>query len=190
MIDKILVRRHFDRSAREYDRYAEVQREMAEELVRRLRRCDRNGKVRRVLEIGCGTGFLTERLIRCYPDACLTAVDLSENMVACAREKLSSLPGKRRFVVADAETWAKDGDVAACDLIVSNAAFQWFSDPEGTARHLLRRLNPGGRLAFSTFGPRTFCELHASFRAAKRIWACLFLLTANLFRRCANGPAF
>ena len=49
------------------------------------------------------------------------------------------------------------------DLMVSNACFQWLRNPQQTLRNLRRLLRPGGRLAFATFGPDTFQELHQSF---------------------------
>jgi malonyl-CoA O-methyltransferase len=48
-------------------------------------------------------------------------------------------------------------------LIVSNATFQWFNHPRKTVSGYLDCLSSEGVFAFSTFGPRTFHELHTSF---------------------------
>ena len=44
------------------------------------------------------------------------------------------------------------------DLIVSSLAFQWFHDPLGNLKQLSKRLAPGGHLAFTTLGRKTFME--------------------------------
>lgn len=82
------------------------------------------------------------------------------------------------FLVGDAEELLLPGGVVErwlaesehrFDLIVSNAAFQWFTEPKRTIQACVRLLDSeGGLLAFSTFGPSTFWQLHASFREAER----------------------
>lgn len=177
MIDKSIVRKHFDRHASEYDRYAVVQKEMADKLLARLSACFNGlpGKddPLRVLEIGCGTGYLTEKLAQLWPKAEIVAVDISEAMVNQAQKRLGRTLDRCRFIVDDAERWARDeeqGDGGLhhqFDIMVSNATFQWFVEPEQTVSRLLNRLRSGGFFAFSTFGPRTFHELHESFRMAE-----------------------
>lgn len=161
-VDKQAVRRHFGRRARVYDRYAEVQRAMADALLARLADVEEEPEaVRAVLDVGCGTGFLTEKLLARYPQARCIAVDLAEEMLDVARERLDS--SRVQWVCADIEQWAPDERV---DRIVSNATFQWLTDPAGTLRTLAACLAPGGMLAFATFGPRTFWELDCAFVAA------------------------
>jgi len=50
----------------------------------------------RILELGCGTGNLSLRLAERYPDACLTLVDASPEMIAATRDRMmSAYPGVR-----------------------------------------------------------------------------------------------
>lgn len=59
------------------------------------------------------------------------------------------------------------GDINLCfDLIISNATFQWFNTPKETCQALSSLLTGEGILAFATFGPNTFYELHNSFAYA------------------------
>ncbi|MFB6364530.1 malonyl-ACP O-methyltransferase BioC [Paenibacillus elgii] len=173
------IRRRFDRSAKaSYDAHARVQRVMADELVRSLaRRKQGTGETRpHLLEIGCGTGLLTEMLLRDWPDALITALDIAPAMLEAAerriRSKASSNAANQRppvnFRLADAEAWAAQAEPLSFDLIVSNACFQWLASPQETLRHLRRLLRPGGLLTFTTFGPETFRELHESFAAVYR----------------------
>lgn len=183
-LDKRRVRLHFERHAHEYDRYAAVQKEMAERLaervVRELGRAGPRGEtprpgggpaggVRRVLELGCGTGRLSERMLRAFPEAELTALDLSPAMLEAARRRLGADAGRVRWIEADAERWVEAAADAGrrFDLIVSSAALQWFADPAGVVRGMARLLAPQGRLAFATFGPDTFRELHRAFAVAE-----------------------
>lgn len=194
-IDKSLVRLHFDKHAHEYERYASVQMEMAARLTACATLAMRAGNgahrpVRRILEIGCGTGRLTAMLAEAFPEARFVCIDLSARMIAIAKQnigraQLDAADDKRiSFVVGDAERILLEGDrildtVAEAegghqgrgfDLIVSNAAFQWFTTPRETVKACLGLLYPAkGTLAFSTFGPGTFRQLHASFAAAERL---------------------
>ena len=170
-IDKELVRQHFDRHAHEYDRYAVVQAYMAEKLAELLRsNHPPQGGGPRILEIGSGTGLLTQLLLDQYTAAKITAVDLSASMLAALRQKLGSRSEQVVFVEGDAEELAAGGGLsgeAPYDLIVSSATFQWFNDPAHTMARFRDKLAQGGVLAFATFAPGTFQELHASFGAAE-----------------------
>jgi ubiquinone/menaquinone biosynthesis C-methylase UbiE len=100
-----------------------------------------------VLEIGCGTGQLTESLAR-YGFQ-LTAIDIGASMVAVAHERLTN--SAISFEVTSFEDLA--GADASFDLIVSSAAFHWI-DPEigfsKSARQrggIRRAARPGDRRA-------------------------------------------
>jgi trans-aconitate 2-methyltransferase len=97
--------------------------------------------MRRIVDIGCGPGNSTELLARRWPDAEVSGMDSSPEMVAAARERLPGL----RFEVADASQWRADGP--APDLLFSNAVFQWVPDHAKLLPGLIRQLAPGGALA-------------------------------------------
>ena len=73
-------------------------------------------KPRRVVDLGCGPGNLTETLTQRWPGAVIEAVDSSPEMVAAARERGLDA------VVGDIGAWAPQPDT---DVLVSNAALQW-----------------------------------------------------------------
>ena len=147
------IARQFDRGASTYDRYADVQNLMADRLLKRL---GHRPGIGRVLEVGCGTGLLTAGLLDAFPDAGIIALDLSAEMVKAAARRVAS--PRVELVVADAEEW--DGERGLFDVVVSNATAQWFERPEETMAKLAGSLSPGGLMAHSVFGPRTFFELH------------------------------
>jgi ubiquinone/menaquinone biosynthesis C-methylase UbiE len=93
-----------------------------------------------VLEVGCGTGQLTERL------ACsgfrLTAIDIGASMIAAARRRLTG--AEVSLQVTSFENL--DAADASFDLVISGAAFHWI-DPEDAFTKSARLLRPGGWLA-------------------------------------------
>jgi malonyl-CoA O-methyltransferase len=161
-LDKNRVARQFNRHVSTYDEYAVVQKRMAHRIMQTL--SERGVGAERILEIGCGTGYLTRLLAELYPSAEITAVDLAENMVRAARERLGNA-SSIRWLVGDAETMEWD---RTFDLIVSNATVQWFGAPAYAFRILTNHLQTGGWIVFSTFGPDTFQELHRQFQKAEQ----------------------
>ncbi len=155
------IRRNFARRARSYDRHAGMQRLMAQKLAAAAG--ERLARARRILEIGCGTGYLTQLLRQANGEARLVALDLDAALVTAARQRLGEGAGVL-FMVADGEAPIR----GEYDLIIANATFQWFTHPGETLAALYRSLAPGGVLAFSTLGPRTFQELAAALHQAAR----------------------
>jgi malonyl-CoA O-methyltransferase len=155
------IRRNFARRARSYDRHAGMQRRMAHGLVAVVG--ESLTRAGRILEIGCGTGYLTGLLRQANREARLVALDLDATLVAAARRRLGPEVGIS-WLVADGEAPIR----GEYDLIIANATFQWFTHPEATLAAYYRNLAPGGVLAFSTLGPQTFQELAAALHQAAR----------------------
>ena len=104
------------------------------------------GRGSAVLEIGCGTGQLTERLAA-Y-DVALTAIDIGPSMVAAAQLRLGKTTAVRVEVVAFEDFDAPPGSL---DLIASATAFHWI-DPEVRFDKAHRLLRPDGWLALLSTG--------------------------------------
>lgn len=97
-------------------------------------------EVKTAVDLGCGTGNSTAAMAARFPDAKITGIDSSPDMLAKAE---GSLPGAR-WVEADIATWAPDLPV---DLILSNAALQWVPDHDRLFAGLLTATTNGGALA-------------------------------------------
>ena len=147
----------FDAAAA-YDAYAVVQRQVAAWLAERIVAVAPPRP--RVLEVGCGTGFLTQaawpRLDR--PEWLMT--DIAPEMLARGRAQMPDLCAR----VMDGERPDLAGE-APFDLIVSSLAVQWFSDLEGGLQRLAALLAPGGRMLVTTLAQGTFAGWHAAHRA-------------------------
>lgn len=175
------IQSRFNRNSRSYDAHAYVQRSMADQLAQILIEWKNKEHVEMpdILEVGCGTGALTQILTNEWPGATFTALDLAPEMIKIAKKRICSTdsqisnnhckPDHIRFIHADIEKWSADAPASCFHIIISNACFQWLSDPEQTLAQLQRMLRPGGILLFSTFGPVTFCEMHKSFEHAYRV---------------------
>ena len=100
-----------------------------------------------VLEVGCGTGQLTEQLAHC--GLTVTAIDIGPAMVTAARRRLGR--SAVRFEVVSFEDF--DAADASFDLLVSATAFHWI-DPEVKFAKSARLLRPGGWLALLATGER------------------------------------
>jgi malonyl-ACP O-methyltransferase BioC len=155
---KETVRRKFSRAADTYDEHAHVQKETAQRLFTLLP----NIRYRTILEIGCGTGNYTSLLLKKLPEALITALDFSPEMIQIAQKKTGS--HHVHFLCRDGENYLT-GDTGCFDLITSNGALQWFDRPDLTFTHIQKRLTSSGLFLFSIFGPETLQELRQGFDA-------------------------
>jgi trans-aconitate 2-methyltransferase len=97
-----------------------------------------------LMDAGCGTGRLTTELLQGLPDGRVVGVDVSQNMLAAARDYLRSQFGNRvHFVVADLQDLPFE---RAFDGIFSTAAFHWVPDHSRLFGSLFCALRPGGWL--------------------------------------------
>lgn len=82
----------------------------------------------RVLDVGCGTGGTTLAIARALgPGADCTGIDISEPMIAAARNRAARDGAAARFVCADAQAHAFEP--ASFDSIVSRLGVMFFDDP-------------------------------------------------------------
>jgi SAM-dependent methyltransferase len=126
--------------AAEYHRLGNPQFEWAMRVLERLELAGEET----VLDAGCGSGRVTERLLERLPRGRVIAVDASKNMVDAAREFLAPRFGDRvRFVHADLANLELD---QAADVIFSTATLHWVLDHDRLMPRLHRALRPRGRL--------------------------------------------
>lgn len=137
-------------AAEAYEDSAVVQRRAAGQLAGHIAGLDLP-PFPRVLEIGCGTGFLT-RAVRVQASFWL-ATDIAPAMVARCRAETND--DTVRFACMDGEAPTVGGGF---DLVCSNLAFQWFDHLGASIARLVELLRPGGHLAFSTLAAGTFQE--------------------------------
>src|SRR5215831_10488798 len=114
------VRQHFEQEAMEFDRiivgliphYAE----MVQALVAAIP-FDGNVQIQ-VVDLGCGTGTVAKQVLKMFPRAEVTCLDLADNMIAMAKAKLRSHP-RVRYITGDFATLYSS---STYDAIVSSLA--------------------------------------------------------------------
>ncbi len=146
------TRGFFDAWSRVYD-FPLVQRATYKPVHDAVLRALAAGPRARVLDIGCGTGRLAERLTTADGVRSIVGCDFSAGMLANAAERLAAprATGVASLVRGDA-TCLPFAD-AAFDAAVSTEAFHWFPDQDAALRELRRVLRPGGRLLLALVSP-------------------------------------
>jgi SAM-dependent methyltransferase len=101
----------------------------------------------RVLDVGCGTGILTDRIRRELPTARVSACDFSHGMLRRAHARNRDLGWVR------CDALRLPFRAASFDAIVSSESFHWFPDQARALREFCRVLEPGGRLFAALVNP-------------------------------------
>jgi ubiquinone/menaquinone biosynthesis C-methylase UbiE len=107
-----------------------------------------------VLDIGCGTGRLAERLIGARGVQSVVGCDFSAGMLAHAAERLRPAhAGSVRVGLVRGDATHLPFAAASFDAAVSTEAFHWFPDQDAALREIGRVLRPGGRLLLALVSP-------------------------------------
>jgi trans-aconitate 2-methyltransferase len=125
----------------EYERVSALQRGVGLAFVDALDYTS----VHRILDVGCGDGFLTEKIAE-RSGADVLGVDASTDMLARARERETD---RLHFRAADVNTMVFDDRF---DLIVSLNTLHWVPDLAGAFSRLFAAQAVGGRLACQLVG--------------------------------------
>ena len=165
-IDKHKIKLSFSRAALRYDIFASFQKQAARELVNKLSAISCQPSAMKILDVGCGTGFLTYGMADALPEANIFGCDISHTMVKAASCKLQAARDKKmRLLTADGGALPyKDG---IFDRVASNLTYQWIHDIKTAFSEAYRVLRPEGVFIFSVLGPETLKELRHCYIEAK-----------------------
>ena len=136
-----------DWDARTYDRIADPMARWGAGVLDRLElRGDE-----RVLDAGCGSGRVTERLLTRHPGIRLVALDRSPAMLTECAARLAAHAHRLELVEADlALPLPIDEPV---DAVLSTATFHWVADHDALFRNLAAVMRPGAPLVAQCGGP-------------------------------------
>lgn len=129
------------------------------------------GKGARVLEIACGTGRNLALISKRYPDCALYGLDISDQMLRTAHDKLG---GRAHLVNADACNFEARQifGTAQFDRIILSYSVSMIPDWQAALATAARHLSPGGQLHVVDFGDQA--GLPRWFRNLLRRWLAKF----------------
>lgn len=150
-INKQTLSRHFNLAAHTYDEAALMQMHAADKLAAYL-----TDTPETILDIGSGTGLMTEKIHAAYNNATLFAIDLANDMLSVANTRFN--PKKNiHNICGDAD--ALPFPDHTFDLLVSNLMLQWSCELTRTLNEIYRVLAKKCAFVFTTLGPNTLHEL-------------------------------
>lgn len=163
LVDKTQVEKQFSRAATGYDSASGLQKAMSEQLIKLLIPYTKDKNIDSITDLGCGTGLSLIQLAKQFPGSELNAVDISSTMLGMAKNNIDSNidPAlNTNYVCADMEKYQASGPQ---NIIFANASIQW-CDLNQVLNKVYHSLQQGGFFAFSSFGPKTHCELASAWQ--------------------------
>jgi len=158
ILDKSRVAASFLASSETYEEHAVVQKAVSLHLLSLLENLlpTTPKTFPEVLEIGCCTGFLTEKLVRRFSIETIFLNDLVSDFCLISASRIDSMATKAEILAGDIE-----GCLIPCNLnlVISSSTLQWMTDLPLLLERIFQALSPQGVCAFSIFGPGTMKEI-------------------------------
>ncbi|WP_430814799.1 malonyl-ACP O-methyltransferase BioC [Carboxylicivirga sp. RSCT41] len=154
-VDKALLKKRFGSAITTYDAHADVQRQMAIKLVK-MAKPVLSHQQPDVLELGCGTGLLTEQIVKEFALNNYVGNDLVDEVSHLNRSILGNRIRHYDFIAGDAEMLEFP---KMQDSIWSGATIQWITQLPRFFGKLSSVVKTGGYLVLSSFGPDNYHEI-------------------------------
>jgi trans-aconitate 2-methyltransferase len=144
--------------AQTYDQISEPQYQWGLEVLDRL--APRSDEA--IIDAGCGSARVTEKLLERLPDGLVVGVDGSTEMIKVAGEKFSG-DDRVTLIVSDLleltpDLLEENGAPGAVDALFSTATFHWITDHDKLFSRIHSVLRPGGRLVAQCGGEGNVAE--------------------------------
>ena len=147
------IRNNFNSASSNYDDNAFLQNEIANRLAEKLKVI--SIKPQTIIDLGSGTGLLSNKTAEIFPNANLVCVDFAQKSLLKNPQNLKVCANAYELPFAS----------NSVDFIVSNLMMQWCPDLKALFNECFRVLKPEGLILFTTFGPDTLKELKRSWSA-------------------------
>ena len=152
---RVDIKKAFSTDPQYYHEHSTIQKETADRLANSLDPWLYSVPPGEILEVGCGTGFFTDHLVRLFGKRPMDITDLSEEMVEFCKNRIGE-PENITFKTLDVETDELPEEKYA--LITGNYVAEWFEQPAMTLEKLSYALKPGGLMLMAFPGEDTFPE--------------------------------
>lgn len=150
------IKHNFNNSVLHYDDFSQLQQTVGHQLITLTAPYSKNT----VIDLGCGTGAITEQFTDQYALSNLHAIDFSEKSIEKSQQRLKHL--NTHCYVADFDLLPFQSQ--QFDLAFSNMALHWSPNLNKTLKEIARILSPNGALLFSLPIMGTLVELHEQSR--------------------------
>ena len=147
------IRNTFNSASSNYNDNAFLQNEIANRLAEKLKVI--SIKPQTIIDLGSGTGLLSNKTAEIFPNANLICVDFAQQSLLKNSQNLKVCANAYELPFAS----------NSVDFIVSNLMMQWCPDLKALFNECFRVLKPEGLILFTTFGPDTLKELKRSWSA-------------------------
>lgn len=128
------IEARFSAAAQQYGQAAHVQKQIADALLDAFKDFAADFSPRKLLDVGCGTGFVTETLLKQHPNARVIAVDLAQGMLDQLQARLSN--PRLELLRHDGQNLpASIVQGGADQAVLSSMCMQWFDKPADTLCH-------------------------------------------------------
>jgi len=174
----------FDRWSASYDRPGfqnATYRPVHDAVLKRLA-AERPGVI---VDLGCGTGQLTRRLMERYPDAQVVGVDYSNGMLSEAGDRIGA-----GVLLMQADAQQLPLRSGSADLVVCTESFHWFRDQAGAAAGLADLIRPGGQLVIASIAAVTDLGEFAVRRVSGSGGQPIRALTPHRLKRLLGNAGF
>lgn len=164
MYKENVIATRFSKSAKFYEKFAQVQKYAATRLFEKIA-SEHIDSSSSILEIGCGTGLLSVQLARLFKNNAIHFLDPASGMLEICRNNLSALGSRddvlhHKFIDKAIEDYIDDYNFEQnkYSLIVSSFALHWVQSLPQVLKRLLLNLEKGGKIIFCCPGAKSFPE--------------------------------
>lgn len=175
------VAKAFGDAALTYDLHAQVQMQCAQNLCAFIEANTRDLPAGPILEVGCGTGLVSTRLVDLFGSESCIITDVAPAMLSCCRTRLQG--SSATLQILDIEAIEESNKYAG---IVAAFVLQWMDDLDSALDKLCNALVPGGKFFFSVPADGSFPEWKSACRQAGVTFTANRLPDATLFRDFAR----
>lgn len=159
LYQKSQIASSFSKAAMTYDTASHLQKQTGGFLLEKLNEMILQPK--NLLDVGSGTGYLTQKIANQYPTSKVIGIDISKGMILFSHQNHQH--PNLSYLCADADHLPFPDH--SIHVIFSNLMLQWSPNLSSTLNSFKRILKPGGYLFFSTLCDGTLFELKKAWES-------------------------
>ena len=183
MKKNVSVAQRFSKAAPHYQQHAEIQQRAAQRLFAVCQSAGLNASflnsALRLVDVGCGTGLLTEAFARAYPSSEIVVLDIAPGMVRQCAQRLANYAQVHGVIGDGAHLPLR----APLDLLVSSLCLQWFEDWPSVLKHWASHARV---VALSVPVAGSFSQWQQAHERAGQPCGLLQLPCAQALHQCAS----